>query len=587
LSGNVYAGDPHNFDVISDVWSGFVNYIDTSNLVDGKPVYYLINQSSIVISPKTCSEGVGYLGLVNCANVTVQGLTLTKNGQGLLMANTTNSKILDNNVTANSWDGIYLYSSSDNVLSGNNVTANSYYGIQSSPSSDNNTLSGNNVTANGSTGIFLDTSEYNVLSDNSVTANGGGIVLGTSSEYNVLSDNSVTADGRGIFLDQFSRKNVLSGNNVTANGSTGIFLAGSSANVLSDNSVTANGGGIVLGDSGDNVLSDNSVTANGGEGINLYSSGGDVLSGNNVTANGSGGIFLDTSSDDNVLSGNSVRNDTVGIELGYSDDNVLSGNNVTANSYGIWFSLSSDNTFYHNNFVGNAQQVSSDGSPNTWDNGYPSGGNYWSDYQTTYPNATEIDGSGIWNTPYVIDTNNIDQYPLMNPYTFVPAHDVAVTDVTSSKNVVGQGYSLNVAVTAADQGGYTETFNVTAYANSTVIGSENVTLSAGNSATVTFTWNTNGFAYGDYTISAYALLVPGETNTGNNNISGGTVYVGIPGDVDGIGRVNMNDVVSILKAFGSTVGEPNYNPNCDINGKGRVDMSDLVIALHNFGQHYP
>ena len=166
-------------------------------------------------------------------------------------------------------------------------------------------------------------------------------------------------------------------------------------------------------------------------------------------------------------------------------------------------------------------------------------------------------------------------------------HDVSIEGVIASKSVVGSGYSMSINVAAADLGSYTETVNVTAYANATIIGSENVTLSSGNSMTVTFTWNTAGFDYGNYALSAYALLVPGETNMGNNNMTGGTVYVGIPGDVDGIGRVNMNDVVSILKAFGSTVGEPNYNPNCDIDGKGRVDMSDVVIALSNFGQHYP
>jgi hypothetical protein len=32
-----------------------------------------------------------------------------------------------------------------------------------------------------------------------------------------------------------------------------------------------------------------------------------------------------------------------------------------------------------------------------------------------YPNATEIDASGIWDTPYIIDVNNMDRYPLVIP----------------------------------------------------------------------------------------------------------------------------------------------------------------------------
>jgi parallel beta-helix repeat protein len=82
------------------------------------------------------------------------------------------------------------------------------------------------------------------------------------------------------------------------------------------------------------------------------------------------------------LSGNNITaNISFGISLVHScNNNILFGNRLTANYCGIYLYLSSGNTFYHNNLIGNAQQVSSDGSPNKWDNGYPSGGNYWSDY---------------------------------------------------------------------------------------------------------------------------------------------------------------------------------------------------------------
>jgi parallel beta-helix repeat protein len=232
----VMESNMYNFGVGGSVFSDLVNNVSTSNLVDGRPVYYLMNRSNIMISPETCPEGVGYVGLVSCKNVTVQGLALTKNSQGLLLAYTNDSKITDNNVTAN-YEGVDLYSSSGNVLSGNNVTANGF-------------------------GIF----------------------------------------GYGILLD-ISSGNVLSGNNVRGNSGDGVYL-----------------------------------------------------------------------------------------------------------------SSSSDNMFFHNNFVNNTYQVSSDGSPNTWDNGYPSGGNYWSNYRTLYPNAAEVDSSAIWNASYVIDANNTDRYPLMGPF---------------------------------------------------------------------------------------------------------------------------------------------------------------------------
>jgi nitrous oxidase accessory protein NosD len=84
------------------------------------------------------------------------------------------------------------------------------------------------------------------------------------------------------------------------------------------------------------------------------------------------------------------------------------------------FSDSSGNTIFHNN-LNNTRQVSGDGSVNKWDLGYPTGGNYWSDYYGSHPNATEIDGSGIWNARYTNDSNVIDHYPLMNQITIPEA----------------------------------------------------------------------------------------------------------------------------------------------------------------------
>ena len=112
-----------------------------------------------------------------------------------------------------------------------------------------------------------------------------------------------------------------------------------------------------------------------------------------------------------------------GIHLYSSSNNSISGNNIANNGSGIWLYSSSNNRFYHNNFIDNTQQVYNhvSGYANVWDDGYPSGGNYWSDYAERYPDATEIDDSGIWDTPYYIDDYNQDNYPLMEPRTLLPA----------------------------------------------------------------------------------------------------------------------------------------------------------------------
>jgi len=97
------------------------------------------------------------------------------------------------------------------------------------------------------------------------------------------------------------------------------------------------------------------------------------------------------------------------------------GNLILNNSVGILLDVSSNNSVCHNNFVNNTCQVYTYESVNVWDNGYPSGGNYWSDYKGVdlcsghHQNETESDG--ISDTRYTIDANNVDRFPLAAPIT--------------------------------------------------------------------------------------------------------------------------------------------------------------------------
>jgi len=114
---------------------------------------------------------------------------------------------------------------------------------------------------------------------------------------------------------------------------------------------------------------------------------------------------------------------------------------------------------------------------------------------------------------------------VLNQYYGVPP-DIAVTNVVCSETVIEEGYSPTINITVENQGIYVETFNVTAYANTTIITTlTDVTLTSGNSKTITFTWNTTGFAKGSYTMSAVADTVPEETDTADNNYTDGTVTI--------------------------------------------------------------
>jgi parallel beta-helix repeat protein len=287
------------------------------------------------------------------------------------------------------------FSEIGNVTIRNTNIRNFHYGIQSN-SSSNNSISGNNITTNSVFGIMLiSSSSNNTISGNTITNSDYGIYLDSSSN-NSISGNNITSRGVGIGLYGSSDHNGINANNVTNNGYYGICLDSSSNNSISGNTITYNSAGILLRFSSNNSVGENTITDNG-EGIGLESTISNVISGNNITNNYIFGVELDASS---------------------------------------------NNTIYHNNFVSNAQQVyvSPNSSANVWDDGYPSGGNYWSDY-----NGTDANHDGIGDTSYSVDANNTDNYPLMgmfHGYAIVWQEETYVVDIISNSTVSGIGYTV-------------------------------------------------------------------------------------------------------------------------------------------------
>jgi len=175
--------------------------------------------------------------------------------------------------------------------------------------------------------------------------------------------------------------------------------------------------------------------------------------------------------------------------------------------------------------------------------------------------------------------------------------DVAIANVTLSKTVVGQNYTISVKVITKNEGDLTQTYTITAYAdlNTKIVGDEitvetrNITLPSGDSTTIILTWNTTGVAKGNYTISAYAIPVPGETDISNNKFTGGWVVVAMVGDVTGRdgwpdGRVDIRDLAVVAKFFGAVYPDTRYNPNYDVNYDGKIDLRDIAITAKNFGK---
>jgi parallel beta-helix repeat protein len=276
-------------------------------------------------------------------------------------------------------------------------------------------------------------------------------------------------------------------------------------------------------------------------------------------------------SSNNTFSENNVANNREGIQLHESSNNIISGNNITNNgeSGGIWPEPgSSHNVIYHNNFI-NSWNAFSGGSPNTWDNGYPSGGNYWSDYSGAdqksgpYQNVTGSDGIG--DTPYIIGSNNVDRYPLMNPYSSLA---LAVSVSPSSATLdIGQSKSF----TSSASGGslpykYQWCLN-------------GVAISGANNSIWTFTPP----SVGSYTVHLNVTDAMGVTATSNNV----TVKVNAGLSVS-ILPTNVTTDAGQSKTFTATVsgGTASYYYQWYLNGLAvGTNSSTWIFSSANLGTY--
>jgi parallel beta-helix repeat protein len=480
------------------------------------------------------------------SNVGIRNLNIKEFSSGIVVSASTNTSISGNTI-ANCTDGIILYGSFNNTISANHLSAHSNYGIKLDGYSSNNAVSSNNITACGSIGILLYVySDSNTISGNHVANCSAGIEL-IGSSNNMISENTIT-NNLGIYLDGFS---------------TGEY---SSNNTIVGNTITAGNYGILLdARSHNSAITGNHIVGNN-NGIYIYRSGSGAISENNITDNSVRGIYIVESS-----------------------GNTISENNIKNNLYGVELQDAPANQIFHNNFLNNAFQALAFDSPtSTWDDGYPAGGNYWSDYTGvdaySGPNQDQPGSDSIGDTSYLFDYSQ-DRYPFMTRIPLPPAHDVAVHAITLSKTVVGHGYPLNITVTVGNQGSFTEAVNLILYADVIPIHMSNLTLPVGTSATTTVSLNTSELAKGNYTITAAITAVPEEVDIVDNALVDGWIMVTVPGDVDGDHDVDIFDIVRMVGDYGKPP-PPLNDPNCDIDGDGDVDIFDIVIAAGNYGDSW-
>jgi parallel beta-helix repeat protein len=363
----------------------------TSYIVSGDNVTYIftanINDSIVVERSNVVIDGKGYA---------VQG---SGSATGFLLSSVNNVTIKNTNIIG-FYYGVELKWTDHIVLHENSIASNYDHGVHLYYSSNNN-ISGNNLTNNYNHGVRLYYSANNSICRNSITDNyHDGVHLSGSSNNSIYGNDIRSNEDNAVHISVFSDHNSISLNKI-GNNENGIVLRGSH----------------------------------------------NAVSGNDISNNTAGGIWLGIigySSNNNSIFENNLEKDSFGISLFYADYNEISANKVAANSIcGIYLNRSENNRIFHNTFIDNAQQSYAEESKgNCWDEGYPSGGNFWNDC-----NPPDSNSDRIGDTSRTVNgSDEEDRYPLIYPFEFYTPGFVPPTDLDND-NVVNK-VDISVVVNA-------------------------------------------------------------------------------------------------------------------------------------------
>jgi len=364
------------------------------------------------------------ISLQGASNNTISSNSFRNSGAGIVLSEgSDNNTISGNTIMDNNW-GISVESSTHNTISGNTLNNNSLYGFNIAGYSNFNSISENDVIDSDEGIRLYEFTAYNTISENNISYNTDGVTLYRSSSNDFVGNTFTNNTANAIILDSSSDwNNILQ--NTMAYSSIGINARNSQYLTISANNITGctddSNGAIEFDACSNSIIQGNEITFNIGSGIYFYSSSNNnEISGNRVTNNGYFGIALTTTSNFNNITGNDASyNYNAGVYLESCSNNIVVANNLASNYHGVWLTEESNtNQIFHNNFVNSLTEnafVSASSTDNLWDNGYPSGGNYWSDYV-----GLDVNHDGIGDVPYIVDLLNQDHYPLVDLYPTIP-----------------------------------------------------------------------------------------------------------------------------------------------------------------------
>ena len=274
-------------------------------------------------------------------------------------------------------------------------------------------------------GIDIDDKSSNVtIIGNNLSDN---VIIGVSNlgNNNYILNNTIKGNNEGIKLA--GSNNTISGNIIDSNNFSGIYFVWIRNKEKTYDPIYQN-----------NIIKEN-IIINNGEGIYIERANNSHITNNLIAYNKWSGITAPYNEPANQYSyknNTNIKNNTIiyngyGIFFCESNRTNISNNLIALNERSFYLYNCNKSMIYHNNIISNEkppidEKDFSGGYKNMWDNGYPLGGNFWSDYvgidNYSGPNQNIPGGDGIGDSPYNIsgNENSQDRYPLMEPLIILP-----------------------------------------------------------------------------------------------------------------------------------------------------------------------